>query len=369
MFEFGKNVFVGLDVGTSSIKMAEITVTEGKSFLTNYAWMPIESLSKQEGYATSLFEVTFPKCIRRMISAARFKGKNTYVSIPAFGGLITLIDFPEMPKEEIEQAIKFEAHKYIPISLDEVAISWDIVGEIASDIQTSKNNENETAGNSENAEGKKIQVLLVAASKNKVVKYESLVKNVGLRLRSIEIEVFSMTNSLVGNDQGNFVIVDIGSRVCNIILVSKGIILSNRNIDSGGNDLTRTIATSMNIDEERAEALKVSDKNFFSKDSSINFPSLEMIIGETVRLIDASVKKQQIDKIDAIILSGGSGKLTGLTEYLSSTLGVNAIIGNPLSRVGYDRRLQPLVEKIQTNFSVCIGLALRGAEEYINGIK
>lgn len=349
--------------------MVEITVTEGKSFLTNYAWMPIESLLKQEGQAGSLFEVTFPKCIKRMLSSAHFKGKNTYVSIPAFGGLITLIDFPQMPKEDIEQAIKFEAHKYIPISLEEVAISWDIVGEIDGSAGAPKNQENQNTNDSENGEGKKIQVLLVAASKNKVVKYENLVKNIGLRLKSIEIEVFSMANSLVGNDQGNFVIIDIGSRVCNIILISKGIILSNRNIDSGGNDLTRTIATSMNIDEERAEDLKISGKNFFSKESSINFPSLEMIIGETTRLIDASVKKQQIDKIDSIILSGGSGKLTGLTEYLGSTLGINAIIGNPLGRVGYDRRLQPVIEKIQTNFSVCIGLALRGAEEYINGIK
>jgi type IV pilus assembly protein PilM len=350
MFEFGKNVFVGLDVGTSSVKIAEITVTEGKAVLTNYAWMPIENLSKKFGYDTDFFDNALPKYIKRMIAEARLKGKNAYVSIPAFGGLITLIDFPDMPKQDIAQAIKYEANKYIPIALEEVVISWDIIGEKSG----------------ANGSDKKIQVLLVAASKSKVIKYESLVKNIGMKLKSIEIEVFSMVNSLVGNDQGTFIVLDMGSKACNIVLVSRGIIVGNRNLDLGGNDLTRTIATGMGIDEGRAESLKISDRNFFSKDSSIAFPALEMIIGEIARLVETSIRNQRINKVDTIILSGGSAKLTGLTEYLSDTFSVKTIIGNPLGRVGYDKGLQPLVEKIQTQFSVCIGLALKGAEEYIN---
>lgn len=357
MFEFGKNIFIGLDIGTSSIKMAEITVAEGKSILTSYAWMPVDGLARKEGQDSSFFDVTLPKYIQKMASEAGFKGKNAYVSIPAFGGLITLIDLPEMPREDIEQAIKFEAHKYIPISLEEVVISWDIIGESRNEIQ---------ALNPSSGEEKKIQVLLVAASKNKVIKYENLIKNSGLKLKSIEIEVFSMVNSLIGNDQGTFVVVDIGSRVCNIILVSKNVIIGNRNIDCGGNDLTKTIAKSMGIDEKRAESLKTSSKNFFSQESSVSFPALEMITGEISRLIEASVKKGRISKVDTIILSGGSAKLTGLSEYISKALGIKTIIGNPLGRVGYDKRLEPVIEKIETQFSVCIGLALKGAEEYIN---
>ncbi len=352
MFEFGKNIFLGLDVGTSSIKIAEISVIGDKAILTNYAWMPIEGLARKDGYNSSFFDVALPKHIKRIVSESGLKGKNTYVSIPAFGGLVTLIDFPQMSKEDIGQAIKFEAHKYIPISLDEVAISWDIVGE-------------EKGG----GKGDKIQVLLVAASKNKVVKYENLVKNSGLKLKSIEIEIFSMANSLIGNDNGTFLIIDIGSRVCNIILVSRGLIIANRNIDSGGNDLTKTIANAMKIDDGRAESLKISTRNFFSRESSISFPSLEIITGEASRLIESSVRNGRISKIDAVILSGGSSKLAGIVEYISKNLGVKAIIGNPLGRVGYDKRLSPLLDNIKNQFSVCIGLALKGAEEYINGKK
>jgi type IV pilus assembly protein PilM len=354
MFEFGKNVFVGLDVGTSSVKMAEITVIEGKAVLTNYAWMPIENLAIKSGYNMDFFDSVLSKYIKRIIEKACFKGKNVYISIPAFGGLITLIDFPKMPRQDLAQAIKYEAHKYIPVAPEEVVISWDIIGE------------QKGIGESSGTGAEKMQVLLVAASKNKVVKYENLVKNSGLKLMSIEIEVFSMVNSLIGNDQGTFVILDIGSKVCNIILVSRGVIIANRSLDLGGNDFTKTIANSMGIDGERAESLKISGKNFFNKDSSITFPFLEIIIGEASRLIEISIKNRKISKVDAVIISGGSAKLTGLVEYLTSAFSLKTIIGNPLSRVSYDKRLRPLVEKIQTNFSVCIGLALKGAEEYIN---
>jgi len=357
MFEFGKNVFLGLDVGTSSVKMAEITVTEGKSILTNYAWMPIANIDGKSGYNTDFFDGALPRYLKKMIAEANFKAKNVYVSIPAFGGLITLIDFPNMPKQDVAQAIKYEAHKYIPISLDEVAVSWGIIGEekgIGAGVG------DETGGE------KRIQVLLVATSKNKIAKYENLVKNIGLKLDSIEIEVFPIVNSLVGNDQGTFVILDIGARVCNIIFVSKGIILANRNLDLGGSNFTKTIASSMGIDEERAESLKVSGKDFFGKDSSISFPSLEIVMGEISRLVEISVKNGKASKIDAIILSGGSAKLAGLADYLTNAFSVKTIIGNPLSRVGYDKRLQPMIEKIQTRFSVCIGLALKGAEGFMN---
>ena len=354
MFEFGKNISLGLDVGTSSIKMAEISVIEGKPLLTNYAWMPIKGLARREGNETSLFDAVLPRCVKRLVAEAGFKGKNVHVSIPAFGGLVTLIEFPMMPKADIEQAIKFEAHKYIPTSLDEVAISWDIVGD---------------GENSSEQKNPRMQILLVAASKNKVSKYENLVKNAGLKLKSVEIEIFSLANALVGKDNGTFIIIDIGSRICNIVLVSKGLIIANRNIDSGGNDLTKTISKVMEIDENRAESLKTSSKNFFVKESSINFPSLEIVAGEASRLMDSSIKNNRISKVDTVILSGGSANFTGITEYFSRNLGVKTIVGNPLGRVGYDMRLEPVLNKIRTQLSVCIGLAIKGADEYMNSKK
>lgn len=367
-FSFKKNVFVGVDIGTAAIKVVELTVVEGKPILSNYAWMSLDGNNIGKGDENvEYFQVILPQCLKRIIKKAKFSGRDAYVSLPAFGGLITLIDFPEMADNDMEQAIKFEAHKYIPTSLDEVVISWEIVERENRSASLIK--EIPVSGNSgdvkETDSGVRVKVLLVAASRKKVLKYENLVKLSGLDLKSIDIETFSVVRSLVGNDMGSFVIVDIGARVCNIILVEKGVIRINRNIDAGGAEMTKTIAKAMGIDTERAEALKVSGKNFFETESAISFFTLELITGEVERMIRAYCKDGERDKIEEIILSGGTSRLTGIEDYFSNKLKIKTTVGNPFARISYDSRLKSTIADIQNNLNIAVGLALKGVDEYL----
>jgi len=378
-FNFGKKIFVGLDIGTSSIKMVELKIVGGKPLLSNYAWMPVYAFLEKYDPSSNYFDLALPEYIRRMVKVAGFKGREVYASVPAFGGLITLIELPEMEDADLEQAIRFEAHKYIPTSLDEVILGWEIIGRKPADNGNGEKKEPESeqirdgensANSSQASEVPKgrIQILLVAASKNKVAKHEKAIRGSGLRLKNIEIESFSMVNSLVGNDPGNFIIVDIGSRICNIILVEKGIIKANRNIDAGGKDITKTISKSMGVDEDGAERMKISDKNFFSRESNLTFPALEIISGEVARMTSAFYRDGS-SKIDAVILSGGTANFTGIEEYFSNALKIKTIIGNPFSRVGYNKKLETKLAKMGTQFSVCVGLALKGVDEYFKNKK
>jgi type IV pilus assembly protein PilM len=382
-FNFGKNIFVGLDIGTSSIKMVELKIVDGKPFLSNYAWMPVYDFLEKYELGSNYFDIALSEYIKRMVKVAGFRGREVYASVPAFGGLITLIELPDMEAGDLEQAIRFEAHKYIPTSLDDVILGWEIVGrKLAKNGNGMNNGEAEGAkeksGLDAGAQAKleaepeapkeRIQVLLVAASKNRVAKHERSIKGAGLKLKNIEIESFSMVTSLVGGDPGNFVIVDMGSRICNIILVEKGIIKANRNIDAGGKDITKTIAKSMGVDEDKAERIKSSGKNFFGQESGLKFPALEIIIGEVSRMIN-NFYRDGSAKIDAVILSGGTANFTGIEEYFSNALKVKTIVGNPFGRVGYDKKLEPKLIKMGTQFSVCVGLALKGIDEYLKNKK
>jgi type IV pilus assembly protein PilM len=353
-FNFKNDVFLGVDVGTASIKIVEIKILNGKPLLSNYAWMSLhgDDLGKRDNNSEYFYSV-LPSCIKRIIKKAKISGENAYVSLPSFGGLITLIDFPEMAVADMEQAIKFEAHKYIPTSLDDVVISWDVVErkEVLKKAETDKTDAT-------------VKVLLVAASKSKILKYENLIKAVGLTLKSVNIEAFSVVRSLVGNDQGSFVIVDIGARICNIILVEKGVIRINRNIDAGGFEITNTIAKGMQIDFERADNMKISGKNFFTAESAITFYTLELISGEVERIIRAYHKEAGKDKISEIILSGGTANLTGITDYFFNKLKIKTVIGNPLAGIGYDARLEQAVSGMRASFAVAIGSALKGIDEY-----
>lgn len=361
MFGFEKNKFLGIDIGTSAIKIVEIKMSGGKPALSNYAWMKVGSLGDIK---SSSFDSTLPLYLKKVIKEGNFKSREAFVSIPAFGGFITIIEFPEMTREDLDQAIRFEAHKYIPTSLEDVVLSWDIVNKKTSS-QLLKKDIAAPDANGSQPPADKIQVLLVAAPKSKVAKYEQLIKGSDLELKSIEVESFALIRSLIGNDQGNFVAVDIGSRICNIILIEKGIIKVNRNIDAGGRDITKAIARGMNIDEERAERMKITGKDFLSRESNINFPSLDLIISEVKRVLGVFQKNNEGSIIDGVILSGGTAGLAGIDKYFSDALGTRTIIGNPLRRVEYDAVLEPKLNEIKSQFSVSIGLALKGAEEYL----
>jgi len=367
MFGFGKKRFIGIDIGTSSIKMVELKIDGNKPVLTNYAWAFVEGLVRDNDLKAAYFETVLPQYLKRMIKESKMTNANVCFSIPAFGGLITLIEFPKMDKNDLDQAVRFEAHKYIPIALEEVVLSWDIINKQAS-IKTLLAQNSAAAGavdnKTEKNDAERMQVLLVAAPKNKVIRYERLASEIGRSLKTIEIESFSLVRSLIGNDQGNFIIIDIGARVCNIILVEKGIIKANRNIDAGGKDITKTIAKSMNIDAERADKLKVSGKNFLDSESNVSFPIVDLIIGEVARVLSSYYKGESKTALDGIILSGGTAALSGLDEYFSRALNVKTTVGNPLSRIEYDKKLETRVREIGGQFSVAIGLALSGIEDH-----
>jgi type IV pilus assembly protein PilM len=351
-----KNYFVGIDFGTSAIKIVELTFKNQKAQLVNYGWVDIglspdrdlmgpKALSRDERLKTYL---------ANLLERIDLKSNAAYVSMPGFTGLVTLIEFPNMKREELEKAVQFEAHKYIPTDLEEVSIGWEIV---------EKHEEGEIVKKT-NPQGK-IQVLLVAAPNKEVARYESIVRGAKLSVRAVELETFSLARSLVGEDLGTFVIIDVGSRATNIVLVEKGIVKVNRNVDIGGTEITNTVADSMNISKQRAEIMKKEERDLLnSKESSIIMPTLEFVANETLRIITAYKEKNKEGRVDGLILSGGSAKLKGIEDYFTRTVGIHASIGNPWKKIVYDGRLEPAIERIGSAYSVAIGLALRGIEEY-----
>lgn len=357
LFKFKKNYFTGIDFGTSAIKIVELIVKNQKVHLVNYGWTELGFSSDKSIKDLKIFSFDdkLKFSLQKLVDRLKLKSNSSYISMPGFSGLVTLLEFPEMKKEDLEKAIQFEAHKYVPTTLSEVTLGWEIVAKTDGDSILAK----------KDAE-KKIQVLLVAAPKKEVARYENIVKSTKIEIKAIELETFSLVRSLVGDDTGNFLIIDIGARATNLILVEKGIIKVNRNVNVGGIEMTNTIAESMNISVQRAEAFKKEDKDLLnSKESSIIIPTLEFIVNEGMRIISAYKEKNKGMRLDGVILSGGSAKMKGIEEYFSKTLNINAVTGNPWKKVVVNEKISAIVDKkLGTSYSVALGLALRGVEEY-----
>ncbi|NTW13954.1 MAG: type IV pilus assembly protein PilM [Candidatus Moranbacteria bacterium] len=340
---FAKERFLGVDFGTESIKAVELGVRGGKPFVSNYGEALLFSGQGKNTATRSLREEIAIR-FRSLLDRMHPDTNEVCISMPSFLGLISLIDFPEMTEAELEEAVQFEARKYIPSPLEDVALSWEAVGD---------------THDSEKA--KKTEVLLVAALNKDVHQYESYVNVVGYDMKLLELETFSIARSLAGNEPDPVLVVDIGARAANLILVENGFPKKSRSIDSGGRDITRTLAESLNISIDRADEMKKSGKDFLNaKDIAIIFPPVETIVSEAKRMIVSWEEKRPSRTVKKLILSGGTGRLAGLVEYTSKKVGVPVVIGNPFEGVSVPSELDAQIDQLGASFSAAIGLALYG---------
>lgn len=352
-FGFGKPHFLGIDFGTASIKAVELSVKNGRPVLINYGLVSLADLEKGTPPAGRSYDEEIVLHLKALMKRMKPKSRGAYVAMPAFIGLISLIELPLMEESELQEAIRFEAHKYIPSSLDDVALSWEVVGA------------HTVAG-----DGTKMEVLLVAALNKEVTRYEQYVTRSGLTLNFLELETFSLVRSIIGKDPGLSLVIDIGSRATNLVLVEDGLVKVSRNLDVGGRDVTRVLAEGLNITQERAKILKKSGKDFLTvPESALVFPSLQMIASEAERMLAAYRERHSGVQCRQIVLSGGTAHFTGLVRYYSNIFKLPVLLGNPWRNIHYDPLLEKKVQEFGTSFSVALGLALSGTDTVLGKKK
>ncbi len=332
---------LGVDFGTQSIKAVELRNVKGKAHLSNYAVVNVTNLKEVPAEYNDDYTKRLSGALVALFSHMKPKTKRAVVSIPSFNGLVVIVDFPRMKEKDIASAIKFESRKYIPASLDEVNVSWEILEET----------EEEKAKPT-------MKVLLVAAPKSEVQYYDGLFQETGIQIDSLELEAFSVVRAVVGGTQGRFVVVDIGARTTSVILVQDSVVHMSRSVDVGGADVTTAIMEGLNISYERALSLKEGGDNFFTGPTRVNFAALGAIANEVKRVLDT----QRANTVDSLVLSGGGAHLVGIDEYFKQTTGIDVVCGNPLSRVVYDPATSGTLPERATAFTVAIGLALRDIE-------
>lgn len=341
-----KQYFLGIDFGTSLIKAVELVFEDGKVSLSNYGQVDLTRLERGELTEGNTYEDEVVLYLRALLGSFHPKSHSAYVAMPAFIGLISLVDLPEMNDDELKEAVKFEAHKYIPSPLEDVALSWEV------------------AGMHEDEHGqKRMEILLVAALKKEVQRYQQYVAAVDLEMEFLELETFSLARSVVGQEEGLSLLIDIGSRATNLILVEGGVVKMSRNLNVGGRDVTRTLEEGLDVTVERAEVLKKSTQDFLmTPESAMIFPTFEMIASEGARMLQ-SFREQYPDKeCRSVVLSGGTGQMTGLVNYYAQAFSLPVRVGDPWQRISYDPSVADDIKKLGTSFSVAIGLAFSGID-------
>ncbi|MFA5084430.1 MAG: type IV pilus assembly protein PilM [Candidatus Paceibacterota bacterium] len=350
MLFFGTKSFLGVDIGTTSIKMVEIANAEKKPTLRNYGWLEtygyLERLNDAiQTSSLRILEKDASKLLQFLISQIKPKTNNVVASLPSFAAFITLVELPVMTPEDTAKAVVFQARQYIPLPVSEITLDWLKVGE------------------RETEEGaKKQQILLTSVPNERIRSYRSIFKAAGLRLVALEIESFSLSRALVNSDPTPTILVDIGGRSTNIAVVDKGFWKYNGRTDFAGGSLTQAIASSVNIDVRRAEELKkrvgLLGAGGEYELSTLMFPYLDVIIDE-VRRVRESYEKEYQGKIERIILAGGGANLLGIENRFTERLGLPVVKGAPFNKISYPPQLEATAGDLGPSLAVAIGLGVR----------
>lgn len=364
MLFFKPNKYIGIDIGTGSIKLVELKKDGEKVILNTYGELKIavqkEGGEKMADKADILHmpEKQFSDLLRQLLTASGTTSKHAVFSIPVFSAFITLIDLPSMTEKELADSIPFEARKYIPVPVSEVQFSWSIVERPGETISLP------IPGSVSTPMANKMQVLLVAVPNEIIVKYKNIAKNVGLEAE-FEIETFSIARSIIKkgiSDKEVAIIADIGAKSTEICLIDNGLVRFSHNFEASGGSITRALASGMGVDPEKAEELKMKQgiKSATSERRAIDsiLPLIDMILFEIERT-NTNYQQKTGRKAQRIILSGGTANLPGLVDYISNHLGVVVSIADPFFGISASPILTPTLREIGPAFSVAVGLAER----------
>jgi type IV pilus assembly protein PilM len=318
--------------------------------LVNYA-ISYDSGSLLQSSELEILDGQTKEIILNVIKKAGFKTNRVVVGIPGFLALISFMEIPEMPRPEIDQAVRFEAN-------EEVSLGWEIIGSFQ---------DKPMEGGQPMKQKQKLQIMVVSVPKISVSKLTSIAKETSLSPIAMEVENFATVRCLIGNDKGTFMIVNIGAKATDFTVVSDGIVRVTRSIDVGGAEISRSLASGLGIDLQRADKIKKSSQINLAdpkdKLSSLIGPVAGIIIDEIKRLREIYHKKNPIKKIEKLVFAGGTSKLSSLIDFFASELSIECQLGNSLARVAVESKYQEVVEKVAPELTVAIGLALRGMDE------
>lgn len=333
-----KNAILGVDIGTSNIKIAQITHGE-KAVLDTYGI--VNSPYQLGGKNDSVALPAMAKLLKTLISRAGVTTNKCVISFPNISVFSSVVELPKMGDAEMGAAVEHEAKKYIPLALADIDLSWSVVSEPVAGLK-----------------GGNVKILLTAVPKQITKNYLQLFDMAGLEPEVGEIEALALIRSLIGNAATSCVIIDIGAKSTGLNVIEEGFLRLSRNLNIGGETITAKIAQTLNISETRAEQFKkdfgVSGTAFIP--DAIR-PILNIIKTEIKQLLTL-YQSQYKKKPEKIILVGGGANLPAAAQFFAD-LEIPVELGNPLRAVSYGKSLAAILERYRLSLPIAIGLALR----------
>lgn len=340
---------LGVDIGSSSLKVVQLRKKQGQVVLETYGELALGPYGGAEvGQAMNLSAEQITETLKDLLREAKVTTKSCGVSIPFARSLLTLIELPyrKNPGEQ-KTVIELEARKYIPVPVSEVKLDWFIVPEETPAEQVTRTT---------------VDVLIVAVHNDELKFLQSVIAGANLAASFYEIEIFSTIRAAVDEPVKPVMVLDVGASSTKTYVIERGVVALSHSISVGSQDITRAIAVSGNVSIAQAELLK-KEKGL---EGTGAFGSPELVfsrIFSEARRVLMQYETEHKKAITSIVLTGGGGITKELDAYAKKVFSIDVRIADPFSKTEAPAFMRSVLEEIGPEFAVAVGLALRKLEE------
>ena len=338
------NDFFGIDIGVGSIKIVAMTKNGDQLSLSAIGETPNKGIGWLKDNNKKSIEAV-ASSIKILMSDMKLKLKMATTSLPEDEVVSRLVRLPPLKEEEIKEALRFEAETFVPYPLDKVSMDYEVV-------------EKDEAG--------RLMVFAIAAKNEIISRYVSLFKLLGINLLAIESPAVAMRRTLSVSVavSGSVMVVDLGEKYSDIVILHNGSVFFTRAMSVGGESLTRAISVNLGLDmasaEEYKKAYGMKEMELEGKIKAALLPVFSAM-AEEIRRAMVSYREEWNRPIELLVLSGGGAHVPGLAEELTKVLGVEVQIIQPFMKIDTTKLVVPInLATDGCRFSMAIGLGLRG---------
>lgn len=355
---------LGIDIGSSSIKVVQLKKKGGKAVLETYGALSLGPYANMEiGMVTNLPTDVLAKALIDVLKESNTTTSDGALAIPSLASLIFIITLPgNISESDLVNIIPVEARKYIPVPIAEVSMDWWMLPNEEKIAEDSLGAQAENITNpQQKASSNSTEVLVVAIHNDTLSKYRELLVSSNINSHFFEMEVFSAIRSSFNYELSPVLMMDFGAGKTKVTIIEYGIVKSFHIINRGSADITKNISTSLNISFKEAESLKRNTglaSNINQSVANIVQISVDYILSEANAIVLAYQKKYN-KSVSKVILIGGGSQTINLLERVSQVFAVEVVYGDPFIKTEAPAFLEPILKQSGPEFATAVGLALR----------
>lgn len=348
---------VGVDIGTSSIKVVELKREHGTAMLATYGEVALGPYAGTEiGRATNLDPTKLSAALTDILREASVSGTQAGLAIAASASFLAVVELPAADEARLASMVPIEARKYVPVPISEVSLDWSV---LPLEIRGGK------GGAEETTVAQKVRVLLVAIHNSALEKYRVVMQQAGLTSAFSEIEAFSAIRSSVPTEEPRVALIDFGAASTRLYVVAHGLVERTHSIGVGAQDLTFALSTALGISVAEAEELKRQvGVTAGGQDTRVR-QALAVPLDRLMHDLTRALASGETDgtAISRVLLCGSGALLPGVREHAEAQFNRPVALVEPFAKVTHPTFLEETLRELGPTFSVALGAALRKLDE------